>query len=105
MYLPGKSVTQYTVLLSRYARNLGVQESYDDCPQYENEHHHVYYNTKVTIEGHGVWPTPVSYASLVLARETAAKIAYQALTGTTLPPAPQPCPRVEKSAGDPPQCK
>ena len=105
------NVKQYTVLLSRYVRSHGGGKIfYTDREQYEEEHNHVYYSSKVTVEGQEtkVWGTPVSYASLDLAQDAAAMIAYRALTGTNpssppaKPPAPQLNPEQERSTGEPP---
>ena len=92
---------KYTVLLSRYARNLGMEECYTDREQYEAQHSHTYYSTKVTIKGHGEWSTPESYISSDHAREVAAKMAYEALTGPS-PPLPAgtiPSPRQDDCGG------
>lgn len=74
------SSDQYTLLLSRYARNRGLVEEYSDAPHYMEQYQHTYHTSKVEIKGHGSWNSTVRYNSQERSREEVAKLAYQSLT-------------------------
>ena len=74
------SSSQYTLLLSRYARTHGLVEKYSDTPRYMEQYQHTYYTSKVELKGHGIWNSTECYNSQELSREEVAKLAYQSLT-------------------------
>lgn len=80
----GTAAIQYTQLLSRYARSQGLKETYSDSPFYAKDLNHTYYSSCVTLTGQGgdtcaKGTSTQGYCTPELAREDAAKTAYQSL--------------------------
>lgn len=82
---PADPPGEYTVLLSRYARNHGMSEEYTDFPSFSKEYNHTYYTSQLTIRGR-TWNSTHQFKSSKLSREEVAKMAYQSFTADTSPP-------------------